>query len=292
MAVESAAAGGWPRLTMRSRSGLAAGISAITAVVKSSWKSMLEASRTFPAQRPLKALGDPFECGLLISRLPEGTDQQDHRLDRTHAFAAYVPDDEPYAVPGVLNGIEVSADMRIELRRPVARRDLETVELGGRHRQYGELRRLGDVPGGGEIRTAAMQEAADDDSEKGYDGGGRDLGDVHQPGGHLVEHAHGCDAGDGGDADQRRAAGREEGSRDEGRRAEQRGARQRRSGEQVQAVMATRIITKGSGATTRRTVGEGAKRPSGVVRPPDLSACRSFPRRNFPSLIRSSTLPM
>ncbi|MDQ0950866.1 hypothetical protein QFZ24_004789 [Streptomyces phaeochromogenes] len=144
--------------------------------MKSSTSSMVS-RRTPPArERPLQPLGDRLQGRLLLGGLTEGADQHGHDGDRSHALAPYVAHEEPYAVRGVLHGVQVAPDERALLSRLVPCRDLEAADPRRRFGQYGPLGGLRDLAGGGEARVAAAHEPVDADGEHGGRGHGEDLG--------------------------------------------------------------------------------------------------------------------
>lgn len=172
-------------------------------------------------QRPLQALRDALQGRLLLGRLPE---RPDHRRDgghRGHPLPPYVPDDQPYAVRGVLHGVQIPADERVLLRRLVPGRDLQSGDPRLGLGQHGTLRELGDLPDGGEPFVAAPDDRVDEDGEDRGHRHGDHLGDrVHlkDDAEDKVGDEHGAD---GEDAGENGSAQRIKGCGDQGRGREQ-----------------------------------------------------------------------
>lgn len=184
--------------------------------------------RILPRERPLQALRDRLQGRLLLGRLPEGADDHGHGGHRAHALPADVAHDEPHTVRGVLHRVQIAADEGPLLGGLVAGRDLQAADALGGLGQDGALGRLGDLAHGGELLTAAPHDAVHDTGEYG-DGGDRDeFGDGVGVVTAGVSEMHPEYDGDGREAGQESAAGREEGGRDERSGGEQGHAGERR----------------------------------------------------------------
>lgn len=173
-------------------------------------------------QGPLQPLGDRLQGRFLFGGLPERPDDDGDGRHRPHPLAPHVPEDDPYAVRGVLHGVQVTADERALMGGLVPGGDLERADARLRFGQYGALHGLGDLAGRGEAPVAPAHHPVDDDGQDRDRGHGDRLGDrvgvraEPEAEVHDVLGEEGCCCGDHRGAQRGERGGDERGDREEG----------------------------------------------------------------------------